>query len=453
MAEGDRPDRNRPDRAKTDRASTGSDRTGNDMDGPTLQVRAHPLHGAAWISTIDRTAPYAPIAVGHRYVAARLLVRVGTVPVGMATVRLDRGHASADAVRRAVETQLGPLRPVRTPAECIEPVTAVVATRGRPTSLARCVRSILAGDHPAITVLVVDNDPDDDRTAQAVRALADPRVRYIREARRGASVGRNRGLFEATTPVVLFTDDDTEVDRAWATRMAGAFAGDPTLACVSGPVLAARLDTEQERAADTALAWNKGFLARRFSLQNPPPESAIFPFSPGLFGIGANMAVRTAFARTAGGFDEALGPGTPTHGGEDGEFMIRLILAGHAVGYEPSAFLWHHHRVDGASMREQLRGYAVGLSALLTKIALDRQARGAALRRLPAAVAQMKVISDREADAGVGMPEDTARLRVGGTLRGPGAYVRARRAVRRAGGRVPSLTQGRDLPTPQTAAQ
>src|SRR5207344_1197747 len=180
---------------------------------------------------------------------------------------------------------------VRTPAVCTEPVTAVVATRGRPTSLARCVRSILAGDHPAVGVVVVDNDPDDDRTAQAVLALADPRVRYIRESRRGASVGRNRGLFEATTPVVLFTDDDTEVDRAWATRMAGAFATDPTLACVSGPVLAARLDTDQERAADTALAWNKGFLARRFSLEDPPPDSPIFPFSPGLFGIGANMAV------------------------------------------------------------------------------------------------------------------------------------------------------------------
>jgi len=395
------------------------------MDGPTLQVRAQPIHGPAWISTLDRAAPLQPISVAGRYVAARLLVTVGDVPVGMATVRLDRGHASAEVVGRALTAQLGPLRPARTPPLSIQPVTAVVATRGRANSLARCVRSILAGEHPAITVLVVDNAPDDDRTAQAVCALADPRVRYIREPRRGASVGRNRGLFEATTPVVLFTDDDTEVDRAWATRMAGAFAVDPTLACVSGPVLAARLDTEQERAADTALAWNKGFLARRFSLKDPPPDSAIFPFSPGLFGIGANMAVRTDFARAAGGFDEALGPGTPTHGGEDGEFMIRIILAGHAVG----------------------------LSALLTKIALDKGARSAALRRLPAAVAQLKVISDREADAGVGMPEDTARLRVGGTLRGPGAYVMARRAVRRAGGRVPSLSPAHPLPAPQTVSR
>ena len=203
------------------------------------------------------------------------------------------------------------------------------------------------------------------------------------------------------------------------------------MACVSGPVLAARLDTEQERAADTALAWNKGFLPRRFSLQDPPPDSAIFPFSPGLFGIGANMAVRTEFARAAGGFDEALGPGTPTHGGEDGEFMIRLILAGHAVGYEPGALLWHHHRVDGDSMREQLRGYAVGLSALLTKIALDKGARNAALKRLPAAFAQMKVISEREADAGAGMPEDTrasaSAARCAGRGRTSGAPRRASR--------------------------
>ena len=194
-----------------------------------MQVRAQPVHGPAWISTLDRTAPLQPISVSSRYVAARLLVMVGDVPVGMATVRLDRGHASAEAVGRALTAQLGPLRPVRRPPASPAPVTAVVATRGRANSLARCVRSILAGDHPAITVLVVDNAPDDDRTLHAVQALADPRVRYIREPRRGASVGRNRGLFEATTPVVLFTDDDTEVDRAWATRMAGAFAQDPTL--------------------------------------------------------------------------------------------------------------------------------------------------------------------------------------------------------------------------------
>ncbi len=301
------------------------------------------------------------------------------------------------------------------------------------------MRALLAGDHPAVTVLVVDNDPVDDHTARAVRELGDARARYVREPRRGASVGRNRGLAEATTPLVAFTDDDTEPDRRWAARIAGAFAADAELACVSGPVLAARLATAEELAADSALAWNKGFARRRFSLDAPPSDSPIFPFSPGLFGIGANLAVRTDVARAVGGFDEALGPGSPTHGGEDCEFLVRLVLTGHVLGYEPGAWVWHHHRPSAAALRAQLEGYAVGLGGFLTKIALDRRARLAAARRLPAAIAQLRRISARESGAGSGMPAGSGRARLRGLAAGPWAYLRARRAARRAGGRVPPL--------------
>ncbi|MDQ4116911.1 MAG: glycosyltransferase, partial [Actinomycetota bacterium] len=259
---------------------------------------------------------------------------------------------------------------------------------------------MLAGEHPALTVLVVDNDPPDDRTERAVAAIADPRVRYVREPRRGVSAGRNRGLVEARTRIVAFTDDDTEPDPAWASRVAGAFAADPELAAVSGPVLAARLETPQERAADVALAWNKGFLPRRFSLDEPPADSTVFPFSPGLFGIGANMAVRRDAVRVVGGFDEALGPGARTAGGEDIELLVRIVLDGRVLGYVPSAFVWHHHRPSEHELRAQMRGYALGLGAFLGKVALDRRARAAAVRRLPAAVARLRQIVRRESGDG-----------------------------------------------------
>jgi glycosyltransferase involved in cell wall biosynthesis len=294
-----------------------------------------------------------------------------------------------------------------------------------------------------VTVLVVDNDPPDERSKRAVDHIGDPRVRYVHEPRRGASVGRNRGLAETTTALVAFTDDDTEPDRGWATRITGAFAADLELACVSGPVLAARLATAEELVADSALAWKKGFERRRFSLDDPPADSAIFPFSPGLFGIGANLAVRTEVARAAGGFDEALGPGSPTHGGEDCEFLVRLVLAGHLLGYEPSAWVWHHHRPSAAALRAQMEGYAVGLGGFLTKVALDPRARVAAVRRLPAAVAQLRHISDRESSARAALPSGTGRARLRGLATGPWAYLRARRAARRAGGRVPPLAPPR----------
>lgn len=396
-----------------------------------------------WVGEIDRLAPSVDLQVDASYRAARLLVTVAGTPQGQVTVPLSDGYAAAQVIDGACAA-LGPAEAVPAAPVSDEPLTVVIATRNRPSSLGRCLRSVLAGDHPAVRVVVVDNDPDDERTARVVDTFGDPRVRYVRESRRGASVGRNRGLAEARTELVAFTDDDTEVDRSWAGRIAGAFAADPDLACLSGPVLAARLASPEERAADVALAWNKGFTARTFSLAQPPADSAIFPFSPGLFGIGANMAVRAPRARAAGAFDEALGPGTPTHGGEDCEFFVRMVLAGHAVGYAPGAFVWHHHRPDQAALRSQLQGYAVGLGSFLAKVALSRHGRVAALRRLPAAVARLRHISEREAGAGEAMPADADRTRHLGLLAGAPAYLRSRRAVLRAGGSVPALVPEHD---------
>src|SRR3954465_5636020 len=305
---------------------------------------ADPGSGPILVGQLERRADPQDITAAPRYVAARLLVTAGGRPVGLVMVELTDGRASAEQVRAAVEAELGPDREVLAPATSTEPITVAIATRNRAESVRRCVTAVLAGDHPAVTVVVVDNDPDDDSTREVVEGFDRPDVRYVREPRRGASVGRTRGLREATPPIVAFTDDDTEPDVHWASRIAGAFAGDSGLVCLSGPVFAARLDTPQEQASEFGLVWNKGFQGRRFRLSEPPPDSPIFPFSPGLYGIGANFAVRTDAGRRVGGMDEALGPGSPALGGEDGEFMVRLVLAGHAVAYLPGVFVWHHHR-------------------------------------------------------------------------------------------------------------
>ncbi|WP_373865544.1 glycosyltransferase family 2 protein, partial [Pseudonocardia saturnea] len=144
-------------------------------------------------------------------------------------------------------------------------------------------------------------------------------------------------------------------------------------------------------------------------------------------------------------FDEAMGPGTPTHGGEDCEFLVRMILAGNILGYAPGAYLWHHHRPDQDALRAQLEGYAVGLGSFLAKVALSPEGRAVALRRLPAALARLRHISAREAGAGDAIPNDADQTRTRGLLTGPRAYLRSRRAVRRAGGAVPPLI-GRSLP-------
>jgi hypothetical protein len=68
-----------------------------------------------------------------------------------------------------------------------------------------------------------------------------------------------------------------------------------------------------------------------------------------------------------------------------------------------------------------------------------------ALQRLPAAVSQMRHISERETAAGVSDTASGDATSNGERLRwmisGGTAYVRGRRAARQAGGRVPPLVR------------
>lgn len=413
-------------------------------NAPVVSARAG--RGAPlWVDTVEVLGGIDTVHADPAFRRARLLITVDSVPAGQVTVELTGGRATASAIRSAISHQLGSrLTDAAPPPQPVaRPITVVIPTRNRPDSLGRCVRSLLRSDHPHLTVLVVDNEPVDDRTEAAVAQLADARVQYVRESRRGTSIGRNRGLLEVVARrggLVAFTDDDVEVDPAWAGRMAAALSV-PGVACVCGPVFAARLDTPAQVTADDALGWRKGYTRRHFSVNTPPRDSALFPFSPGLFGVGANMGVDAAVALELGGFDPALGPGTPSRGGEDCEFMVRLVLAGHTLTYEPSAYVWHHHRSSTTELADQLAGYALGLGAFLAKIMLDPVGRSVALPRIPAALVQLWRIRHREVQSGVARSAASRKLR--SVVSGQLAYLRARRAVRDNGGEVPALVAGR----------
>ena len=90
----------------------------------------------------------------------------------------------------------------------------------------------------------------------------------------------------------------------------------------------------------------------------------------GEFGLGANMAFRTAVLQASGGFDQALGPGTPTRSGEDLAMFLELLMAGHQLGYEPTAIIEHQHRTTMADLDRQIYGYGIGFTAMLTAVAL-----------------------------------------------------------------------------------
>jgi GT2 family glycosyltransferase len=251
-------------------------------------------------------------------------------------------------------------------------VSVVICTRDRPAEqLNACLNCLRQQQYPRYDVVVVDNAPISDAARAVVASLAgDMQVRYIVEPRPGLSWARNAGIAAATGEIIAFLDDDEEPDVHWLAELACGFAQGPDIGCVSGVVLAARLDTPAQELFERLGGHSKGrgFCSAVFSRHGE--QNPLYPLPP--FGVGANMAFRREVLARVGGFDVALGAGTPAPAGEDTLALTLVLLAGYRIVYQPSAVMRHHHRSDLAGLSRQMEGYSVGLTAFYAALVRRR---------------------------------------------------------------------------------
>lgn len=372
------------------------------------------------------------------YTRARIPIRDSGVPVRFAETPLQNGLATVS---------IPPATQASIPAVSDQPVSIVVCTRERPADLRFALESLARLAHPSLEIIVVDNAPLTDATARVVEQFGDERVRLVTEPVPGLSAARNTGLVAASHEIVAFTDDDVVVDPRWIAGLLAGFARADDVACVCGLVPSGELRTPAQAYFDWRVSWADNITARRYSLDDPPEDVPLFPYQVGIYGTGANFAVHRDRIVRLGGFDEALGAGTKTMGGEDLDMFLCVLVAGYSLVSEPSAIVWHRHRSDNDALLSQARGYGAGLGAVLTKIACD-----AAHRRLAFSVLRRRFRAVSRASAaygGVCRPPDSVlvdisasvgRVEVFSVLRGPLALARGRWTRRNA---TPLLAGGR----------
>lgn len=349
-----------------------------------------------------------------------------------AHLRADGVDGSPNPVPPATERCRS--RPVTSP-----PVSLVVCTRDRADTLAGCLIGLRTLDYRPLEIVVVDNAPTDESTRRvfAHEVGDDDRFRYVREPVPGLSRARNRGFREATGEIVAYTDDDVTVEPDWISALVRAFEQGTDVGCVTGLVAAAAIDSPAEQYFDNRVSWGRNCVPRLYDLDGRRGDNLLYPYSAGVFGTGANFAFRKDALDGIGGFDEALGAGTLTKGGEDLDAFVAVLRAGWVLAYEPSAVVWHHHRSDLDELRRQMYGYGTGLSAFLMKQLLDRRSRLAVLRRIPPGVVKLSTALRTASRGGAsapdspGGPRGLVRNEIRGIAAGPILYLRARRAVRR----------------------
>ena len=145
------------------------------------------------------------------------------------------------------------------------------------------------------------------------------------------------------------------------------------------------------------------------------------------------MAYRIPALREAGGFDPALGVGTPALGGEDLAAFYETIIKGYRLVYEPGAVVYHRHPREYAALAGKAYGYGAGLGAYLTKLMLNRPWRLPDMAiRIPSGLYHAaKSESQRNRNLASGYPGELRRSELKGTLHGPFLYLLSRWRTRK----------------------
>jgi glycosyltransferase involved in cell wall biosynthesis len=374
-------------------------------------------YAPAWLPTpalvadVELTRSMAPLTLGPKYRAARLLVRIHGQPVTYVDIiagseeAIDRDRVLAalnhDATERALGHVLDDLQsldglnhtemvdlaaaldqlmalqvgcPKQTNAATGPFVSVAICTHDRSESIGATLDSLIRQTYRNIEILVIDNAPSNDTTQRIVQASY-PKARYILEPHRGLDWARNRAIYEARGELLAYIDDDAIADPRWVQSLVAAFDR-PDVICITGLVAPARLDTAAQELFER-FGYSKGFYRLDFNLRTPPPEP-LFPYK-GYHGTGCNSAFRRSVFKTIGLFDPRLDMGTPVPGGGDHDMFTRIILAGHTLRYDPNVVVYHDHIDDLSVLPRKLGQYHQAFVAYLTKYALVDRSKAFAL--------------------------------------------------------------------------
>lgn len=226
-------------------------------------------------------------------------------------------------------------------------VSVIIPTMGRPQSLARALRSVLAQvGVDGVELIVVDNDPagSAEVVVRDVRAGSSFPVNYVREPSPGVSNARNAGLAAACGELIAFLDDDESAPTHWLASLLAtqvAFEAD----VVFGPVVAQLpADVDPRDAA---------FLTRFFSRAGPAESGPL----DGYHGCGDSLIRRSALPHATAPFSTARNK----MGGEDDLLFGQMKAAGARFAWAADAWVNEHVPPERATLAYTLkRGFAFG---------------------------------------------------------------------------------------------
>lgn len=259
--------------------------------------------------------------------------------------------------------------------------SVIIPTKNRPVELVHCLGALARQNTVReFEVIVVDDgtsppiDPGDLNIC--------PNARLVRCGGVGGARARNRGLQEATAPLILFTDDDTAPSPSWVEAVCRHFETNGHEIGVEGPTMSPPFDPLYERSVrndKSGTYWT------------------------------CNIAYRREVLARIGGFSDVF----PSVHGEDVDLAFRALKIG-PIGFAEEMLVTHYP--SSITIRDLMgRPEHIASDMILYRRYPERYATRIPLRLLPV-VSQLRHLRGRlrcERRAMIGSPRRLARFSAG----------------------------------------
>lgn len=207
-------------------------------------------------------------------------------------------------------------------------VSVIIANYNGEKYLDICLTSILKSTYKNFEVIVVD-DGSNDRSKEIIEKFCkkDKRIYGIEnEKNSGASFSRNKGIKKSRGELLVFLDNDTEVERNWLQVFVNAYRKNKADAWQSK--LMEYTDRKKIQAVGLNLIPYTGL--------SMLIDNSLYKEELPIIGLSAALAVKRKAVLTIRGFDEKI-----VYHTEDIDFCWRLWIAGFRVITCPKSIVYH----------------------------------------------------------------------------------------------------------------
>ena len=226
-------------------------------------------------------------------------------------------------------------------------ITVIICTHNRAELLMRAIASINASIRPndcELSIMVVANACGDATVSELDNYIENhsddvvPLV-YFEEPQAGKSFALNLALRKVKEGFACFTDDDQRVDSTFFEGISKALSSHPDCSFFCGKLIPDWTGDEARWVYDTGEYkifplpvphFDPGHQSRSLTLDDDLPS-------------GGNLIIKTNLLRRIGDFSINLGPrGHNLMGGEDSDYVKRLLNSGAMLIYSPDITQYHY---------------------------------------------------------------------------------------------------------------